>query len=72
MKSCLGCCYADWKRSKNDALHPSGEGKCTFQVKIPQLPNSRYWIGQPCIGGGYINRKERFEKDCPFYKHLAG
>ena len=72
MISCLGCHYADWKRSKNEALHPSGDGKCTFHVKMPQLPSAFYWIGQPNIGGGLINRKQKFENDCPFYKHLKG
>ena len=72
MNSCLGCHYAVWRVKKKGGLHPSGEGLCTFLVYIPQLPNSRYWTKEPNAGGGYINRKVIFEKDCPFYKHLAG
>lgn len=43
MKSCVGCKHAKWDTTKVGKLHPSGAGKCTFEVKIPQLPVSKYW-----------------------------
>lgn len=62
--SCLGmdcrdCKFADWQRTANGRLHPSGDGRCTAPVKIQTLPKSMYWIGTaPTPSGGYISRKE--------------
>lgn len=67
MKTCIGCKYADWKRSKNGALHPSGEGQCTYEVKIPQLPNAKSWSSKPYVSYGFISRKNSFDTDCLCY-----
>jgi hypothetical protein len=34
---------------------------------VPPLPNCMYWIGSAKPSGGYINRKDKFENDCPHY-----
>jgi hypothetical protein len=69
MKNCLGCKYAEWDRSKNGNLHPSGNGRCGFPYKVPQLPASMYWIMYevPKPHGGFINRRESFAEHCPYY-----
>lgn len=72
MRSCVECKYADWHRTANGRLHPDGEGRCTFEVKIPAIPASMSWgyssTDKPHIGGGYINRKRELSKDCPCYQ----
>ena len=70
MKSCVGCKYAKWEMTKAGKLHPSGRGKCTFEVKIPQLPACRSWLSSPLLLGGSINRREQLRLDCPYYQHL--
>ena len=70
MKTCLGCQYADWKRSKNGALHPSGDGQCTYEVIIPRLPNAKYWGSKPIVSYGFISRKKEFIFDCPYYTSI--
>ena len=72
MKTCKGCKYAEWDLNKAGKLHPSGNGKCTYKVKIPVLPLSMYWglNTKPYINGGSINRKEPHQEHCPCYQHL--
>jgi len=71
MKTCNGCKYAKWNRSNTGRLSPTGDGICIYEYKIPPLPASRYWIAtKPCIGGGFINRKEEYKEHCPYY--MAG
>ncbi len=71
MKTCNGCKYAEWKRTANGRLHPSGDGRCTFTIVIPKLPNAFRWgtySGQaykPC--GGFIGRRDVYGDDCPMY-----
>ena len=75
MKTCKGCKYAEWVRTANGRLHPSGDGKCTFKLPLsPLVPgavlNSYYgreaikcWermLGQPLR----INRKDEFLYHC--------
>jgi hypothetical protein len=69
MKSCTGGKYARWQKTKAGRLHPSGDGECTFKVKIPQLPASMYWIGRtdPVPHGGHINRREDLEDHCVYF-----
>jgi len=55
MKSCAGCEYALWGRTNAGKLHPSGDGTCTFKVKIPPLPVSMFWDyagNKPRASGG--------------------
>jgi len=69
MKTCVGCTYAEWKRTKAGRLHPSGDGMCRYKYKVPQLPQSMYWIGnEPSPAGGYINRREKFKDHCAYYQ----
>ena len=68
MKTCIGCKYALWKKTKTNRLHPSGDGTCEYLYKIPKLPASMYWIGNipiPC--GGYINRNRESEEHCVYW-----
>jgi hypothetical protein len=66
MKNCTHCKYAEWKRTAAGKLHPSGEGTCRYEVKMPTLPASMFW--HPIIGslvrGGGINRRVPLNKDC--------
>ena len=41
MKDCTHCKHAAWNLTMRGALHPSGEGKCTYEVKLPPLPASK-------------------------------
>ena len=72
MKSCKGCKYADWERTKAGRLHPTGGGTCIFYVKMPALPNSMYWLlgAGPSFYGGSINRYQEFKTDCPCWMPL--
>ena len=60
MKSCIGCKYANWKRTAAGRLHPSGDGKCEYPYNVPPLPRSMYWMGftAPCPSGGWISRRD--------------
>ena len=73
MKSCLDCKYADWKRTESGRLHPSGDGKCKYEWKSPQLPQSMYWIARhapsPC--GGNIERKKELEDHCAYFSKAS-
>lgn len=68
MKDCTHCKHASWTRTKTGALHPSGDGRCTYQVKLPTLPASKYWYLNPSVAGGYINRREPLDKDCVYWE----
>jgi len=68
MENCISCRYADWYRTKNGELHPSGNGLCTCPCEIPVLPNAKCWVVPPTISGGYINRNHEFDTPCPCYK----
>jgi hypothetical protein len=67
VNDCTHCKYAKWERTAAGKLHPSGQGRCGFEVKIPQLPASmHYLMGNPIIVGGGINRREP-SCDCPYF-----
>ena len=68
MKKCLKCSYADWKKTAGGKLHPSGDGKCCFTLKIPVLPACMYWVRDPYPSGGYINRKEELKEHCVYFQ----
>ena len=69
MKDCTKCKYAAWERTKNDRLHPNGNGKCNFPYKIPKLPASMKWcVNAPKVAGGFINRHEELQEHCLFYQ----
>lgn len=68
MKNCTNCVFADWKRKADGKLHPSGDGQCTREVKMPELPQAFYWafpVPRPC--GGYINRKRDLSDHCVYF-----
>lgn len=68
MKTCIGCKYASWRRTANGRLHPSGDGECTYEVKMPVLPVSRCFIGGPPEPhGGFIDRKREHKDHCECY-----
>lgn len=68
MRTCKDCKYADWKRTKTGALHPSGEGRCRYPWKMPPLPASMFWSGvEPTVSGGMIFRNREFVDHCPYY-----
>jgi hypothetical protein len=69
MKNCLGCKYADWKRTKSGHLHPSGGGSCRYPVKLPKLPASMCWPLnlEPLICGGNISRRAELKESCVYF-----
>jgi len=67
MKNCTHCRHASWNKTAAGKLHPSGDGHCTFPVKIPVLPAAFHWLTTPHPLGGRINRREELRNDCPRY-----
>ena len=65
MKHCNHFRYADWKRTKAERLHPSGDGRCTFPIKEPTLPAAYYFLSGYKPYGGGINRRNEFDEHCP-------
>lgn len=69
MKTCTNCKHAEWKRTKSGNLHSSGEGRCKYPWKMPQLPASMYWgwpiAPTPC--GGQISSKTGLKDHCAYY-----
>lgn len=66
-RNCLNCVYAEWKKRKNGTLHPSGDGFCKYEIRLPNLPKCFYWVAIPIVGHGYINRHNQ-KIDCPCWK----
>ena len=67
---CLGCRFAVWKKTKSGGLHPSGDGRCSWQM--PPLAAAFYFQGYTVNhettkpSGGYINRKHNaITTECP-------
>ena len=67
MKNCTHCVHANWKRTAQGRLHPSGDGRCTKEVKHPPLPASKYFISPPTAFGGAINRRQELNTHCTYY-----
>ena len=69
MKTCNGCKYAEWKKTKAERLHPSGDGMCRYPYKVPQLPESQHWVSgsPPAPAGGFINRRHKFDRHCAYW-----
>lgn len=70
MKTCNGCKYAKWDRTKTGRLSPTGDGVCTVVVAPKPLPNAFYYISGPDpICGGSINRRSKeYRNHCPYYQ----
>lgn len=76
MKFCDDCKYATWQRTTAGRLHPSRDGKCTFETDV-QLPNSAgytWWRVSKGnvleVRGDYIQRKREHKYDCPYFARL--
>jgi hypothetical protein len=69
MKTCEGCAFVEWKTTKAGKRHPSGDGRCTYQYKVPPLPQALYWWFDtpPRPSGGYVNRKSEHREHCDYY-----
>lgn len=69
MRNCIDCKYADWEKTKTGRLHPSGDGRCIYQYKVPALPASMYWLGRsdPSPLGGHITRRKELKEHCAYY-----
>lgn len=68
MKTCNGCRYARWDRTKAGRLHPNGYGRCQYKWEMPALPASMYWIGRPPSPlGSLIERREQLKDHCPYW-----
>jgi hypothetical protein len=53
---CRTCKFAVWVKTSNGRRHPNGQGRCTREIKMPQLPKAYYWVGGhvPSPSGGFI------------------
>jgi len=74
--TCVGCIYAEWDRTSNGKLHPSGDGNCLYLKNNPmdlRIPAAFYWtIGRPSPAGGWINRRDGVDKKgCAFKSEEA-
>ena len=67
MKNCTHCKHAEWKRTANGGLHPSGDGQCTFRYEIKPLPACMYWINTPSPNVGHINRRKLLKEHCAYW-----
>jgi len=67
MKNCKGCKYAEWKRTKNNRLHPGGKGICKYKCKLPVIPASMSWSITPKPRGGHIYRHKDHIYHCLCY-----
>lgn len=68
MTSCNGCKYANWQKTAAGRMHPSGDGKCTYEYSVPCLPLAFYYIpAVPVPCGGHINRRKEFNEHCPYW-----
>ena len=72
MKTCVGCKHAKWQLTANGRLHPSGDGRCVYDYRVPPLPAAYYWIGRGAAtpSGGSINRREGLKDHCPYFTRL--
>ena len=65
---CTDCKFADWKKTAAGRLHPSGDGRCKWELPTVRLPVSQYFIGgKQRSYGGHISRKDDWEQ-CPQYQ----
>ena len=66
---CTTCRFAEWQTTASGRLHPSGDGRCKWELPRVNLPVAFYFFGTPDKhslprpSGGYINRKRL--QPCP-------
>ena len=68
MKTCKDCIYADWYKTVAGKLHPSGDGRCTYEYKLRALPPAFRWMSTPYTVGGQINRREERNDHCIYFE----
>jgi hypothetical protein len=69
MKNCQGCKFAKWDRTDSGRLHPSGDGRCTYEWKSPPIPACSHWMGhEPKPYGVHINRRQDNKEHCVYYQ----
>lgn len=72
MKNCTNCELAIWDRTAAGKLHPSGDGRCGYDFKIPQLPASMTWLGNPPKPfGGQISRRMELRDHCVYFRRKS-
>jgi hypothetical protein len=71
MKNCTKCIHAKWNKTDAGRLHPSGEGQCTKEVKIPALPAAMYWTSSPSVSYGFISRRKDLKDHCVYYSDVV-
>jgi hypothetical protein len=71
MKNCTDCKHALWERTAAGKLHPSGDGKCQYPWKMPELPAALYWLRRPEPSGGFINRRRDNAEHCAYWARVA-
>lgn len=64
-RSCLSCRWAEWGKTKNGRRHPSGEGRCGFDLAsiVVKVPVAHKWRLHALLNSGtvgVISRKEPF------------
>lgn len=69
MKNCTHCKHAVWDLTTAGKLHPSGDGRCGLEYKLPPLPASKYWrfMEVPVPIGGLINRRKELLSHCAYF-----
>ena len=75
---CVGCKFAEWKRTAAGRLHPDCDGKCRhplFSVPpvVPASATVGYWSGGDVkLSGGYIYRYDtRSLNECKTFEQEA-
>lgn len=74
--ACLTCAHAEWRKTVTGRLHPSGDGKCRYEVTVPIPASTPTWgYGRQAtdtstitIKGGYIRRHGASRAICRTYK----
>lgn len=72
MQRCFGCKHASWRRNAAGSLHPSGDGECTKEIKIPEPPACRRWLHEPEMSFPLINRKTELKRHCVYFEAKKG
>ena len=68
IKTCNGCKYAEWKKTKTGGLSLSGLGSCTYNYKVLPLPQSMYFVASPAIMLNTISRHLELTDHCAYYQ----
>jgi hypothetical protein len=67
MKTCVGCKYAKWDRTKSGRLHPSGLGECLYEFKLPKIPVCIKSNAFSTVIKLSINRRRSNDDHCAYY-----